>query len=188
MTHLFPFLTAPFKTLSIVKTLFMAVILCLANAVAQPATAQAPLADSDAPIDIAADSLEVRQEENVAIWTGAVKVVQGDMVLESDRLEVHYTNNTDSSADQSTINRINASGNVRVTSPDEVATGQTGFYDLAAKTVILVGDVVLVRGDNTLRGERLVVELETGRSQLISGGGSGGRVSGTFRGAPNANQ
>ena len=42
----------------------------------------------------------------------------------------------------------------------------TGTYDLEKKTAVLVGSVVLTQGDNVLHGQKLVMDLTTGRSRL----------------------
>ena len=46
--------------------------------------------DSKLPIEITADSLEVLQDDKVATFLGNVDAVQGDLVLNSDQLRVHY--------------------------------------------------------------------------------------------------
>ena len=61
--------------------------LCLALGMSTFAPAAMAL-DSDAsqPIKISADALEVRQNEQVAIFTGAVDAQQGDMRMQADIL------------------------------------------------------------------------------------------------------
>jgi lipopolysaccharide export system protein LptA len=46
----------------------------------------------------------------------------------------------------------------------------------------LTGAVVLTRGENVIRGERVVLDLVSGRSRMESGaqGGQGGRVRALF--------
>ena len=43
----------------------------------------------DQPIQIESDKLEVREQENIAIFTGNVTVTQGPTVLKSGRMTVH---------------------------------------------------------------------------------------------------
>ena len=75
-------------------------------------------------------------------------------------------------------------------SPSETARGQFAVYDLNRRLITLLGGVELVRGGNTVRGGRLVIDLDSGRA-IIDGraqggtgidtsGAPGGRVSGTF--------
>ena len=92
---------------------------------------------------------------------------------------------TDSNA-VSRIRRINAEGNVILTTPNETARGGTGTYDLEKKIVVLVGSVVLTQGDNVLHGQKLIMDLTTGRSRLegatpTTSPKDGGRVRAIFR-------
>jgi lipopolysaccharide export system protein LptA len=138
--------------------------------------------DSDQPIEITADTLEVRQSDNLAIFRGDVDALQGDMHLTADVIVVHYRENKET-PDQPGISRIDAEGNVFVSSPEETAQGQRGVYDVDGGRIDLVGEVVLTQGENVVRGERLELDLETGLSRVVSGAdGSGGkqRVRGLF--------
>src|SRR3546814_5587087 len=81
------------------------------------------------------------------------------------------------------ILRIDADGGVQVRSPSESARGDYGIYDLNSRIITLIGSVSLNRGDTQVRGQRLVMDLNTGRSTLDGGNVAstdGGRVSGRF--------
>ena len=60
---------------------------------------------------------------------------------------------------------LEAEGNVIITQPGETAEGNTGVYDLAAGKMVLIGDVVLTRGKNVVKGDRLDVDRNTGVSR-----------------------
>jgi lipopolysaccharide export system protein LptA len=144
-----------------------------------PVLAQSDLGsshDTSLPIEIAADSMEVEQERQVATFKGSVDAVQGDLRLRADVLVVHYQDKADGGGQS--ISLIEADGNVFVSSPDETAQGTHGVYDVNARTIALDGPVTLTRGDNVIKGDRLELELETGVSRVI--GGSQGRVKGVF--------
>src|SRR3546814_14732011 len=81
------------------------------------------------------------------------------------------------------ILRIDADGGVQVRSPSETARGDYGIYDLNSRIITLIGSVSLNRGDTQVRGQRLVMDLNTGRSTLDGGNVAspdGGRGSGRF--------
>ncbi len=141
--------------------------------------------DTDQPIEINADSLEVEQNQQIATFRGNVDAVQGEIRLRADELKVHYRNGGDSSESAAgaagAIVRIDAVGNVFVSSPTETAQGNAGVYDIDNRQITLTGQVVLTRGENVLRGERLVLNMATGRSVIEAGGQrSGERVRGIF--------
>jgi len=136
--------------------------------------------DSSQPIEITSDTLEVKQDENTAIFRGRVDAVQGDMNQRADELVVHYT--TDD-AGNNTISVIEATGNVFIASPDSLAQGDHGVYDVTAETIDLDGSVVLTRDDNVIRGDRLRLNLATGKSKMqsnVAKKGGNGRVKALF--------
>lgn len=153
--------------------------------------------NSNAPVDVQADRIEVQDRADRAVFAGNVHAVQGDLTLDTQRLTVAYTSQPakpgsgQPAAGQQAaggtgiqINRLDASGGVVVHSPSETATGDFGVYDLDHKLITLVGDVRLTHGDSNILGSRLLIDLTTGRA-VVDGGPpgvaqSGGRVTGHF--------
>jgi lipopolysaccharide export system protein LptA len=66
------------------------------------------------------------------------------------------------------IRRIEAEGNVFLSSPRETAQGKVGVYDVASNQLTLEGAVVLTQDDNVVRGERLEMDLVSGRSRMLA--------------------
>ncbi len=60
-----------------------------------PAQTWALDGDSDQPIAIEADSLEVRDEDNISIYQGNVSLKQGSLEIDSDRLVIHFSDERD---------------------------------------------------------------------------------------------
>ncbi len=158
--------------------------LVLGAGVTGAAAQEAVLLDHDTsqPIEITADTLEFQRDQGVAIFSGAVNAIQGDMVLRADILRVHYRAGEESNAGFSgAISRIDAQGSVFFSTLAETAKGDSGVYDVRNGTITLIGAVVLTRGDNVLTGNRLELNLATGSSRLYSDGADGeGRVHGLF--------
>lgn len=136
--------------------------------------------DTDQPIEINADALEVQQEQKLAVFRGNVDAKQGQLRLSADEIKVWYRDrDTGGGSDiQGAIIRIVAAGNVLISTPRETARGGRGEYDVVLKQITLTGDVVLTRGANVIRGERLVLDLENGRSEIK--GSATQRVKGLF--------
>jgi lipopolysaccharide export system protein LptA len=147
----------------------------------------------DQPVQIDAATLEVRDKDKVATFSGDVHVTQGDTHMRCKSLVVFYEQD-EASADKSKtlkaaspgpggqqrIKRLEARGGVVVTQKEQTATGETGIFDMKSNTVTLNGKVVMTQGQNVLRGDRLVVNLTSGVSRVESGNG-GGRVQGLFQ-------
>lgn len=167
------------------------ILALLALAVAAPAASQSGLGssalarhDTRAPIDIDAARIEVRDRESQAIFSGNVTVRQAQMTLQASTLRVFYEGGGDGAP---TILRIDAEGGVTMVSPSERVRGSYGVYDVEDRQLTVIGNVVLTRGDSVLRGQRLAIDLENGRSTLdgassgVAGSpGSGSRVTGRF--------
>ena len=158
----------------------------LALLAAQPAGAQTSALkghNSNAPVDVAADRIEVQDRADRAVFSGNVVARQAELTLAAPRLTVAY-----SSGGGIEIERIDASGGVTVRSPSETATGQYAIYDIDSRLITMVGGVRLTRGDSIVNGGRLVIDLDTGRAVLDgSAAGAapgtaseGGRVTGRF--------
>jgi lipopolysaccharide export system protein LptA len=136
--------------------------------------------DNRAPIDVDADRIEVLEAENQALFTGNVRVRQGSLSLESQRIRVAYDRPANGDP---VVRRLDAEGAVRITSPSERATARYGIYDVENRILTLIGGVALVQGTTRLDGNRLVINLDSGRSTLDgrnAGGDGGGRVTGRF--------
>jgi len=139
--------------------------------------------NSNAPVDVTADRIEVQDRADRAIFAGNVHVTQSELTLDTPRLTVAYSGGQGSSSNVQ-IRRLDAAGGVVVKSPTEVARGDFGIYDLDRKLITLIGNVQLNREQNQVNGARLVIDLDSGRA-VVDGGPpgvnqSGGRVSGHF--------
>ena len=145
--------------------------------------------NKDEPVQIEAASLEVRDKDKVATFSGNVHVIQGDTDLRSKTLVVFYEGDDTAKGGikaaqpgpggSSQIKRLEANGNVLVSQKDQTATGDKGVFDMRTNTITLIGNVVVSQGQNVLRGERLVVDRVTGVSRM-----EGGRVQGIFQRGP----
>ena len=51
--------------------------------------------DRDQPINIEADQLEIREQENVSIYQGNVLLVQGSLRINSDRMVIHFNEDSE---------------------------------------------------------------------------------------------
>lgn len=150
------------------------VALSLAAPLAAPAIGQSRH-NSDAPIDFAADHIELQDKANRAILTGNVAVRQAEMTLNSARVTVAYTGQVVDGSPQ--VSRLDAAGSVVVTRPDQKATSQYAIYDLNQHTILMMGNVVLTQGGNVTHSQRLTLNLDQAQPHATLGGG---RVTGTF--------
>src|SRR5499433_2648432 len=171
----------------------VACALCAGAATAQknqgpPNALQGFSQNRDEPVKIRAASLEFRDKDKIASFTGDVHVLQGDTEMHCKVLVVFYEEETGARAVKTAepgpggdrqIRRIEAKGNVVVVQKDQNATGDAATFNMRENTVTLVGNVVVTRGADVLRGQRLVVDLTSGVSKMDQG-----RVEGLFQSGP----
>ena len=146
--------------------------------------------NNNAPINIEADELEIKQNENVAIFSGKVKVVQGKLTLKTARLVVEYTDTgkkekgkpgtQKKKGGKREISKLNATGGVIVTSNTQTATGDWATMDVKKNTIIMGDNVVISQDGNVIRGNKVLVDLNSGYSRIISSSKTGGRVRAIF--------
>jgi len=130
--------------------------------------------DSNAPVDVAADRIEVQDRANRAVFSGNVVVRQGNMTMNAARLTVVYAG-----GESVRIQRLEASGGVTLRTPSETARSRFAIYDVPRRIVTMIGGVNLDQGANHVQGQRLVLDLDSHRA-VMDGGGGAGRVTGRF--------
>jgi lipopolysaccharide export system protein LptA len=133
---------------------------------AQPAAAQTVAfggiqADTSAPVEVSADSLAVDQTDGSATFSGNVLVVQGALRLAAAQVRVEY-----GTEGQSRIERLHASGQVRLVSANEAAEAAEAVYTILSGEIVMTGNVLLTQGANVLSGQRLTVNLTTGLASM----------------------
>ena len=176
----------------VAKGLASAVLLALALIWSPPAgqaqSMSEKLADitakSDQPIDIEADKLEVLDAEKRAIFSGNVIAKQGGMTLRTRELSVDYTGSQGLSGSNANITRIKATGKVLITTDNnQTATSDWADFQVIEQVMTIGGNVVLSQGENVIKGDRLVIDLKTGRSRFENEGQltASKRVRGIFK-------
>ncbi len=146
------------------------------------------------PVKIQAASLEVRDKDKMATFTGDVVVTQGDTVMRCQVLVVFYdadlvgqevrpapkaapkaASKTGPKAGppgsnaQQQIRRMEATGGVVVNQKDQNATGERADFDMPTNTITISGNVVVTKGQDVLRGQKLVVNMTDGVSRFEGG-------------------
>ena len=127
--------------------------------------------NSNAPVDVTADRIEVQDRADRAIFAGNVHVTQAELTLDTPRLTVAYSGGQGGGTNVQ-IRRLDAAGGVVVKSPSETARGDFGIYDLDRKLITLIGNVQLRRENDLVNGARLVIDLDSGRA-VVDGGPPG---------------
>ncbi|MCF3932299.1 lipopolysaccharide transport periplasmic protein LptA [Acuticoccus sp. M5D2P5] len=169
--------------LPIIRAGLAALLLGAAAGTAAAQTLQTGFADfgsdQSTPIEIEADELEVQDRNNVAVFTGNVTVKQNDAALQTARLVVHYAqaaltaeaargSNAPATNQNQRISKLEATGNVLLTTNGQAATGDTGIVNFDSRTLALNGNVTLTQDNNVITGDTITVDLNTGIARVES--------------------
>lgn len=183
---------------------------CVLGAAAQPAgqaqqpssTTQGLSMDSDQPVRIESNTLEVRDKVRQATFAGDVKLTQGDTTIKCKVLVVFYEDTAAPSKkgappapaagqpaqkNNQKIKRSECKGDVLVIQKDQTASGENGVFDVKSNTVTLTGNVIVTQGPTVLKGDRMVSDLTRQVTNVYSDSvspGKAGRVE--FMTQPNA--
>jgi len=113
----------------------------------------------------ARDSLEWYDHDQLAVARGDAVAVRDQKKVRADTLTALVER--DQSGAQH-LTRVDAHGNVVVTSQDQIGRGDAGVYNVETGISTLIGNVRLTRGGNEMRGQYAVIDLNHNVSRLLS--------------------
>ncbi len=116
----------------------------------------------------AAQNLEYWEAKNLAVARGAAVAKSHDRRIAADVISAYVE---PSDTGKSELQRVEAFGRVVITTPLDRAIGDEAVYDARSGVATLCGDVEIRRGESSLRGRCAEVDLNSGVSRLIGGGG-----------------
>jgi lipopolysaccharide export system protein LptA len=153
----------------------------------------------------ARDTLEYWSAREIAVARGNAMIVSGERRMTADVMTAHFVQRPPQArqaaasargqqqnargaqrpaaaapgGNDARLQRVEAFGNVHVSTPTEIARGDRGVYNMQTSIAQLAGNVRLTRGDNQMAGDFGEVNMNTGISRLLSAPGTGdGRVRG----------
>ena len=125
--------------------------------------------DRTEPVDITGDTAEF--QDNEAVWTGNVRVVQGEAILTSDRLEAVLTEEGD-------FETITAIGSVRYSNGNEAITGERAVFNDAARTIVITENVIVTQGKQVMSAGKITYWVDT--AKVLFTPEAGKRIRGLF--------
>ena len=136
-------------------------------------TLPAPVALSQQPVEITADLFTVDENSQQAVFTGNVVVIHPNVKVWAEKVVARY-----GEGGTTDIESFEATGAVRLETPEQNATGDRAVFTPADQLLRLTGNVQVINSSGTIDATELVVNLETNVSTFTSG--NGGRVTGVF--------
>lgn len=119
-------------------------------------------------IHVTSNRLETDNEASFAEFSGDVIVTQGTTVINSDMLRVYYKGSGDKQATSGSgsgmIDRIVASGNVRIQMDDRQAESDRAEYVTETGLITLTGKNAKVSsGNNSIAGHKITIHRQTNK-------------------------
>lgn len=124
-------------------------------------------------VNITADLFTIDEATNTAVFTGNVVVTHPTVTVWGAKVVATY-----GAGGTSDIETFEATGNVRLKTVDQDATGEKAVFTPGDQLLRLTGNVTVTNSGGTVSAGELVVNLATNVSTFTSG--KGGRVTGVF--------
>jgi lipopolysaccharide export system protein LptA len=116
--------------------------------------------DGSLPVEATADALSVDQETSTAVFEGNATVTQGTLHLDADKIRIEYK------PEDGGVSRVEATGGVTFTNGTEIAEAESAVYTVGTSEISMTGGVLLLQGQNTISGDRLVLDLDAGTGTM----------------------
>ncbi|MEO3427612.1 LptA/OstA family protein [Pelagibius sp. CAU 1746] len=155
----------------------------LASVPLRPAAAQttaAELRESDQPLEInAEDGIEWNRNDKTYVARGNARAASGEVEVLADVLTAYYREREEKSDGEdslfsqgggSEIYLLEASGNVRINSPEGTVFGDKGQYKLAEKVFIMTGDDLRLVSEEDVVTARDSLEYWEGQRKAVARG------------------
>lgn len=117
----------------------------------------------DEPIKVLAE--QATYEGDLTVLVGNVDVTQGVARIQSDKMNIYRfkaDEETNGSLKLGAVNRIDARGNFRYTTPDNTVTGDRGIYERDKGIITVTGNVKVKQpGGNTASTDKLIYNVNT---------------------------
>jgi lipopolysaccharide export system protein LptA len=179
----------------------LAAALSLGLLASAPATLAQISPSNNGPIDITADNGDFSNQTCESTWSGSAEALQGDSRLRADVIRAVLKKkpqapgakppagaSLDAQSGCGPTDHIEADGRVFYVTPTQEASSDRAVYTADDNTIVMTGHVIVVQGENVVRGDRMIINTQTRVVHMFSdatGRGTPGRVRGVF--FPNQN-
>ena len=131
----------------------------------------------NAPLKVDADKMFIDKIALEGGLSGSVSINQGPLNFRADQMEFTFTNNTS----MPIIKSLYASNGVVISNQDMTATGNNASYSVSNNEIILLGNVTVKNNFTTLKGNKLLIDLESGAINFIADDNQNNRVKGILK-------
>jgi lipopolysaccharide export system protein LptA len=142
--------------------------------------------DKASPIHIKSDIMESQTTSGDTVFSGNVTVNYNDIVINADKLEVIYlkadnsknekkdktekTDEKDKKDPKKNIDRLIATGNVKITQNKKIITGAKAVYEKGPEKITITGDAQAWDDKNRIKGDTIIYYVKEEKS-VVQGKG-----------------
>ena len=148
------------RDLSKLGKIFLFAVLLSSMAFSQNAGFGSLASDRTEPIEFNSDRLIFNQGENLAELFDEVKIIQGKTVLSADYVKAFYSKTNK-------LEKVFAERNIELKSEQDIARADTAIYSLTENSISLIGNARLIQGANNIMADQILINTETGITQLL---------------------
>ena len=148
------------RDLSKLGKIFLFAVLLSNMAFSQNAGFGSLATDRTEPIEFNSDRLIFNQEENLAELFDQVKITQGKTVLSAEYVKAIYSK-------ANRLEKVFAERNIELKSEQDIARADTAIYSLTENSISLIGNARLIQGANNIMADQILINTETGLTQLL---------------------
>ena len=130
----------------------------------------------DAPLKVNADKMYIDKIALEGGFSGSVSTNQGPLDFKADQMKFIFTNDTS----MPLITSLYASNGVVISNQDMTATGNNASYSVRNNEIILLGNVTIENNLTTLKGNKLLIDLESGAIDFMADDNQNNRVKGVL--------
>tara|TARA_B100001248_G_C27344244_1_gene437877 strand:- start:694 stop:1203 length:510 start_codon:yes stop_codon:yes gene_type:complete len=148
------------RDLSQIRKIFLFAVLISNMAFSQNAGFGSLASDRTEPIEFNSDRLIFNQGENQAELFDEVKIIQGKTVLSAEYVKAIYS-------ETNKLEKVFAERNIELKSEQDIAKADTAIYSLKENSISLIGNARLIQGANNIMADQILINTETGLTQLL---------------------
>jgi lipopolysaccharide transport protein LptA len=112
------------------------------------------VAQNQSPVKVTARSMRFLGNEQRTVFSGDVLAISQQYTISADEVVVHLTSKNE-------ITRIDCNRNVNFKSADIVGMSNKATLNQQTKTITLVGNVKVHKGENYMEGNNIAIQYET---------------------------
>ena len=120
--------------------------------------------ERDQPYEITSENMFIEREQKTIGFSGNVILKQGSAYLTADQIELFF----DNSFNQEGFYKMLASGNILIKNNDSTSiTGNLATYNVSNEKIIMTENVVLKNQMSMIRGNKLILDINSGKIEIF---------------------